>query len=146
MSGWHRRRTWRNAICGWRRWCHPTTAVSAPVRVVDWVWTWVIHLCLQFNTASGLPAARLIPSPWKKSFRIIIHKLCAPSASGSIQGECPEIFGELVNARPLHLFYIYCLDILTNPAKYWNILVNVMLHVARRRILFHQIATLTSYI
>ena len=51
-----------------RRYCHLVTAFSTPLRVVDCVWTWVIHLCLQFNTASAL-SCKIDSLPLEEKFQ-----------------------------------------------------------------------------
>lgn len=103
--------------------------------MVDCVSAWVIHLCLQFNTASGFSVVTLICCPWTKSFRIIIHKLTYRRRPGPTCASW-DIW-RASNTRPLRLFCTHCVDISTNrehqakPVKCFSTL-------AHRQILFHR--------
>lgn len=103
--------------------------------MVDCVSAWVIHLCLQFNTASGFSVVTLICCPWTKSFRIIIHKLTYRRRPGPT---CVSWdIWRASNTRPLRLFCTHCVDISTNrehqakPVKCFSTL-------AHRQIIFHR--------
>lgn len=133
-----------------RTWLEQVEDVAQCNLLVRWFWS--THHCYFYLSWSGwlflnmgyssasqvqysirlLCCGNWFSSPGRKSFRSIIHKLCSPTASGSIQKWVSWDIWEASNARPLHLFYTYCVDILTNRGarqKQWNVAVNVLLQV-----------------